>query len=117
MSIQLYYYNIGNFGDSLSYRLCVTIANKQIIESKPYNSNLFAVGSILLDGGCLGCQIEMNVRGLSRCFRAFYQRVTCPPLHIWRSGFLRVHKIQGALFLRRRLIVHALRGEKTLAFF
>ena len=117
MGIALYYYNIGNFGDSLNPYLCKVLANKPIVETAPYSSNLFAAGSILGNGGCLGCHRELSFHGVLRISRAFYQQLISPTLHIWGSGFLQVPIIKPPLFLRRKIVVHALRGAKTLKYF
>ena len=113
--IRLYYYDIGNFGDSLSYDLCALLAKKRILKETLDGANLFAVGSILGDGGCIACKKgEGAFRGVLRYMRALKHRILCPTLHIWGTGFLLEPTWVNKIYQRRRIVFHAVRGRRTL---
>ena len=102
--IRVAYPDLFNAGDLLNKTLVEKLSGKSVVRSKVYNADLMAVG-----GALFGIQYSGGTRGmLQKGLGLVYGN---KPLYVWGAGFWRSDNPNG--LYRNRLIVRALRGEKT----
>ena len=102
--IRVTYPDLYNAGDLLNKSLVEKLSGKNVVRSKVYNADMMAIG-----GALFGIQYSGGTRGmLQKGLGLVYGN---KPLYVWDAGFWLPHNPNG--LYRNRLIVRALRGEKT----
>lgn len=102
-TINFYYYNDWpNFGDSLSQRLVAKLSGARVVHTPFASAEMMGAGSLFSSGERLfGTEDKPMESGK-------------PVLRVWGSGFLSAEIPEGRLYRYRDMIVHAVRGQKTL---
>lgn len=102
-TINFYYYNDWpNFGDSLSQRLVARLSGAKVEYTPQGSAEMMGAGSLFSDGERLfGSEEKPMEKG-------------APVLRVWGSGFLDPKVPEGKVYHYRDMIIHAVRGQKTL---
>ena len=102
-SIGLYYYNDWpNFGDSLSQKLVAALSGATVEYAAMADAEMMGAGSLFSSGDRLfGTEDRPLEPGK-------------PTLHVWGAGFLEPQIPEGPIHHYRDMVVHAVRGRKTL---
>ena len=101
--IKLYYYNDWpNFGDSLSQKLVAELSGATVIHAPFGDAEMLGAGSLFSTGDrFFGSEERPMEKGK-------------PVLRVWGAGFLHPEIPEGPVFRYRDMIIHAVRGRKTL---
>ena len=101
--IKLYYYNDWpNFGDSLSQKLVAALSGATVTHAPSADAEMMGAGSLFDIGDVFfGSEEKPMEKGK-------------PILRVWGAGFLHPEIPEGPIFRYRDMIVHAVRGRKTL---
>lgn len=102
-AIKLYYYNDWpNFGDSLSQKLVAELSGATVDYTPCADAEIMGAGSLFSTGErFFGAEEKPMAKGK-------------PVLRVWGSGFLHPEIPEGPVYRYRDMIVHAVRGRKTL---
>lgn len=102
---------VPNFGDSVTPELMRYLLGREIVWTKKAKTELLSIGSIL--GLALLKDVKQSIWGkLESCFAVLKSRFL-PKVKICGAGFI-AEPFDHSFVLRRRALVYAVRGEKTL---
>lgn len=101
--VKLHYYNDWpNFGDSLSQKLVAALSGATVEPTPPTDAEMMGAGSLFSSGDrFFGTEEKPLAPGK-------------PTLRVWGSGFLEPKIPEGPICRYRDMVVHAVRGKKTL---
>lgn len=113
--VKLYYCREANFGDAASPLLVEHLLGHDIRYARARSADLYAVGSILYGGEKITASSDVwRPLAVLSLFKHLLRRMILPTVHVWGSGFIRYPHVGRWNIKTRRMVVHALRGKRSL---